>query len=153
MPLGLLKSAIGAPWSITLYYGSSCCILVYSIIPSYIVFFSIRKAAEKVEIIIITRFPPRVLVIKAITGSLIPLLAKTKLSLFRIINGLKLRFWFFGWTRIKRLYTFEAILAVLLVWYCFFFSTSIYSSGFGLIGMLFGSIEAIWAIVRFLGAV
>jgi hypothetical protein len=143
MPSGLLKSAIGAPWSTTLYHGSSCCILVYSIIPSYIVFFSIRKAAEKVRIIIITRFPPRVLVIEAITGSLIPLLAKAKLSLFRIINGLKSRFWFFSWTRIKRLYMFEAILAVLLVWYCFFFSTSIYSSGFGPIGVLFGSIEAI----------
>jgi hypothetical protein len=48
---------------------------------------------------------------------------------------------------------FEVILAVLLIWYYFFFSTSIYSSSFGLIGMLFGSIEAIWAIVRFLGAV
>jgi hypothetical protein len=112
---GLLKSAIRAPWSTTLYYGSSCCILVYSTIPSYIVFFSIRKTTEKVGIIIITRFLPRVLVIKAITGSLIPLLAKTKLSLFRIINGLKSRFWSFGWTRIKRLYIFEAILAVLLV--------------------------------------
>jgi hypothetical protein len=109
--------------------------------------------AEKVRVVVITRFPPRVLVIKAITGFLIPLLAKTKLSLFRIISGLKSRFWSFGWTRIKRLYMFEAILAVLLVWYCFFFSTSVYSSGFGLIGMLFGSIEAIWAMVRFLGAV
>jgi hypothetical protein len=89
---GLLKSAIGAPWSTILCYGSSCYILVYGIIPSYIVFFSIRKAAEKVGVVIITRFPPRVLVIKAITGSLIPLLAKTKLSLFRIINGLKSRF-------------------------------------------------------------
>jgi hypothetical protein len=115
MPSGLLKSAIRAPWSIILYYGLSCCILVYSIIPSYIVFFSIRKAAEKVGIIIITRFPPRVLVIKAITGFLILLLAKTKLSLFRIISGLKSRFWFFGWTRIRRLYAFEVILAVLLV--------------------------------------
>jgi hypothetical protein len=93
---GLLKSVIGAPWSITLYYGSSCCILVYSIIPSYIVFFLIRKAAEKIGVIIITRFPPRVLVIKAITRSLIPLLAKTKLSLFRIVNRLKSRFWSFG---------------------------------------------------------
>jgi hypothetical protein len=150
---GLLKSAIGAPWSITLCYGSSCYILVYSTIPSYIVFFSIRKTAEKVEVVIITRFPPKVLVIKAITGSLILLLAKAKLSLFRIINGLKSRFWSFGWTRIKRLYIFEAILVVLLVWCCFFFSTSVYSSGFGLIGVLFGSIEAIWAMVRFLGAV
>jgi hypothetical protein len=93
---GLLKSVIGAPWNITLCYGSSCCILVYGIIPSHIVFFSIRKAAEKVRVIIITRFPPRVLVIKAITGSLIPLLAKAKLSLFRIISGLKSRFWSFG---------------------------------------------------------
>jgi hypothetical protein len=93
---GLLKSVIGAPWNIILYYGSSCYILVYNIIPSYIVFFSIRKAAEKVRIIIITRFPPRVLVIKAIIGSLILLLAKVKLSLFRIINRLKSRFWFFG---------------------------------------------------------
>jgi hypothetical protein len=93
---GLLKSVIGAPWSIILCYGSSCCILVYSIIPSHIVFFSIRKAAKKVRIIVITRFPPRVLVIKAIIGSLIPLLAKVKLSLFRIISGLKSRFWFFG---------------------------------------------------------
>jgi hypothetical protein len=106
---GLLKSVIGAPWSITLYYGSSCYILVYSTILSYIVFFSIRKAAEKIGIIIITRFLPRVLVIKAITrflprvlvikaitGFLILLLAKTKLSLFRIINRLKSRFWFFG---------------------------------------------------------
>jgi hypothetical protein len=92
MPLGLLKSVIRAPWSITLCYGSSCYILVYSIIPSYIVFFSIRKAAKKIGIVIITRFLPRVLVIKAITGSLIPLLAKTKLSLFRIISGLKSRF-------------------------------------------------------------
>jgi uncharacterized membrane protein len=89
---GLLKSAIRAPWSITLCYDSSCCILVYSIIPFYIVFFSIKKAAEKIRIVIITRFPPRVLVIKAITGFLIPLLAKAKLSLFRIINGLKSRF-------------------------------------------------------------
>jgi hypothetical protein len=153
MLLGLLKSAIGAPWSITLCYGSSCCILVYGIIPSYIVFFSIRKAAKKVGVIVITRFPPRVLVIEAITGSLIPLLAKTKLSLFCIINRLKSRFWSFGWTRIKRLYMFEAILVVLLVWCCFFFSTSVYSSGFGLIGVFFGSIEAIWAMVRFLGAV
>jgi hypothetical protein len=150
---GLLKSAIGAPWNTILCYGSSCYILVYNIIPSYIVFFSIRKAAEKIRIIIITRFPPRVLVIEAITGSLIPLLAKTKLSLFRIISRLKSRFWFFGWTRIRRLYVFEAILAVLLVWYCFFFSTSVYSSGFGPMGVLFGSIEAIWAMVRFLGAV
>jgi hypothetical protein len=150
---GLLKSVIGAPWSTILYYGSSCCILVYSIIPSYIAFFSIRKTAEKVGIVVITRFPPRVLVIEAIIGFLIPLLAKTKLSLFCIISGLKSRFWFFGWTRIKRLYTFEAILAVLLVWCCFFFSTSVYSSSFGLIGILFGSIEAIWAMVRFLGAV
>jgi hypothetical protein len=93
---GLLKSAIGAPWSIILYYGSFCCILVYSTIPSHIVFFSIRKVAEKIRIIIITRFPPRVLVIKAITGSLILLLAKTKLSLFRIINRLKSRFWSFS---------------------------------------------------------
>jgi hypothetical protein len=93
---GLLKSAIGAPWSTTLCYGSSCCILVYGIIPSYIAFFSIRKAAEKVGVIVITRFPPRVLVIKAITGFLILLLAKAKLSLFRIISGLKSRFWFFG---------------------------------------------------------
>jgi hypothetical protein len=69
---------------------------VYSIIPSYIAFFSIRKAAEKVGVVVITRFPPRVLVIKAITGSLILLLAKAKLSLFRIINGLKSRFWSFG---------------------------------------------------------
>jgi hypothetical protein len=150
---GPLKSAIGAPWSTTLCYGSSCYILVYSIIPSYIAFFSIRKAAKKVGVVVITRFPPRVLVIKAITGSLIPLLAKAKLSLFRIVSGLKSRFWFFGWTRIKRLYAFEAILVVLLVWCCFFFSTSVYSSSFGLIGVLFGSIEAIWAIVRFLGAV
>jgi hypothetical protein len=150
---GLLKSAIGAPWSIILCYGSSCYILVYGIIPSYIVFFSIRKAAEKIKIVIITRFPPRVLVIKAITGFLILLLAKAKLSLFRIINGLKSRFWSFGWTRIRRLYIFEAILVVLLVWCCFFFSTSVYSSGFRPIGVLFGSIEAIWAIVRFLGAV
>jgi hypothetical protein len=89
---GPLKSAIRAPWSTTLYYGSSCCILVYSIILSYIVFFSIRKAAEKVRVVVITRFPPRVLVIKAITGFLIPLLAKAKLSLFRIISGLKSRF-------------------------------------------------------------
>jgi hypothetical protein len=96
MPLGLLKSAIGAPWSIILCYGSFCYILVYSIIPSYIVFFSIRKTAEKVGIIIIIRFPPRVLVIKAITGFLIPLLAKAKLSLFCIINRLKSRFWFFS---------------------------------------------------------
>jgi hypothetical protein len=93
---GLLKSAIGAPWSTTLYYGLSYCILVYDIIPSYIVFFSIRKAAKKIKIVVITRFPPRVLVIKAITGFLIPLLAKAKLSLFRIINRLKSRFWFFG---------------------------------------------------------
>jgi hypothetical protein len=93
---GLLKSAIGAPWNTTLCYGSSCCILVYSTIPSYITFFSIRKAAKKIGIVIITRFPPRVLVIKAITGSLIPLLAKAKLSLFCIISGLKSRFWFFG---------------------------------------------------------
>jgi hypothetical protein len=92
MFLGLLKSAIGVPWSITLCYSSSCYILVYSIIPSYIVFFSIRKAAEKVGVIIITRFLPRVLVIKIITGFLILLLAKTKLSLFRIINRLKSRF-------------------------------------------------------------
>jgi hypothetical protein len=48
---------------------------------------------------------------------------------------------------------FKAILAVLLVWYCFFFLTSVYSFGFGLIGIFFGSIEAIWAMVRFLGAV
>jgi hypothetical protein len=96
MFLGLLKSVIGAPWSIILYYGSSCYILVYSIIPSYIVFFSIRKAAKKVGIVVITRFPPRVLVIKVITGFLIPLLAKAKLSLFRIVNRLKSRFWFFG---------------------------------------------------------
>jgi hypothetical protein len=89
---GLLKSAIRAPWSIILYYSSSCYILVYSIIPSHIVFFSIRKAAKKVGIVIITRFPPRVLVIKAITRFLILLLAKTKLSLFRIINKLKSRF-------------------------------------------------------------
>jgi hypothetical protein len=89
---GLLKSAIGAPWSTTLYYSSSCCILVYGTIPSHIVFFSIRKTAKKVGIVVITRFPPRVLVIKAITGSLIPLLAKAKLSLFRIISGLKSRF-------------------------------------------------------------
>jgi hypothetical protein len=93
---GLLKSVIRVPWSITLYYSSSCCILVYSIIPSYIVFFSIRKAAKKVRIIVITRFPPRVLVIKVITRSLILLLAKAKLSLFRIISGLKSRFWSFG---------------------------------------------------------
>jgi hypothetical protein len=93
---GLLKSVIGAPWNTTLYYGSSCCILVYSIIPSYIVFFSIKKAVEKIRIVIITRFPPRVLVIKAITRFLIPLLAKAKLSLFRIISRLKSRFWFFG---------------------------------------------------------
>jgi hypothetical protein len=96
MPLGLLKSAIGAPWSTTLCYGSSCCILVYSIIPSYIAFFSIKKTAKKVGIVVITRFPPRVLVIKAITGSLILLLAKAKLSLFRIISRLKSRFWFFS---------------------------------------------------------
>jgi hypothetical protein len=96
MPSGLLKSAIRAPWSIILYYGSSCCILVYGIIPSYIAFFSIRKTAEKVRIIVITRFPPRVLVIEAITGFLIPLLAKAKLSLFRIISRLKSRFWFFS---------------------------------------------------------
>jgi hypothetical protein len=150
---GLLKSAIGAPWSTTLCYGSSCYILVYDIIPSYIVFFSIRKTAKKIKIIVITRFPPRVLVIKVITRSLILLLAKAKLSLFRIINGLKSRFWSFSWTRIRRLYTFEVILAVLLVWCYFFFSTSVYSSGFGLIGVLFGSIEAIWVMVRFLGAV
>jgi hypothetical protein len=42
---------------------------------------------------------------------------------------------------------------VLLVWYCFFFLTSIYSFSFKLIGILFGSIEAIWVMVRFLGAV
>jgi hypothetical protein len=48
---------------------------------------------------------------------------------------------------------FEAILAVLLVWCYFFFLTSVYSSGFRLIGVFFGSIEAIWAIVRFLGVV
>jgi hypothetical protein len=93
---GLLKSAIGALWSIILYYGLFCCILVYGIIPFYITFFSIRKAAEKIGIVIITRFPPRVLVIKAIIGSLILLLAKAKLSLFRIINRLKSRFWSFG---------------------------------------------------------
>jgi hypothetical protein len=69
---------------------------VYGTIPSHIVFFSIRKAAKKIGIVVITRFPPRVLVIKAIIGFLIPLLAKTKLSLFRIINKLKSRFWFFG---------------------------------------------------------
>jgi hypothetical protein len=92
MPSGLLKSVIGAPWSIILCHGSSCCILVYSIIPSHIVFFSIRKAAEKVGVIVITRFLPRVLVIKAITGSLILLLAKAKLSLFRIVSRLKSRF-------------------------------------------------------------
>jgi hypothetical protein len=92
MPSGLLKSVIGAPWNITLCHGSSCCILVYNTIPSYIVFFSIRKAAEKVRIVVITRFLPRVLVIKVITGFLIPLLAKAKLSLFRIINRLKSRF-------------------------------------------------------------
>jgi uncharacterized membrane protein len=92
MPSGPLKSVIGAPWSIILCYGSSCCILVYNIIPSYIVFFSIKKTAEKIRVIVITRFPPRVLVIKAITGSLIPLLTKAKLSLFRIINRLKSRF-------------------------------------------------------------
>jgi hypothetical protein len=96
MLLGLLKSIIRAPWNTILYYGSSCYILVYSIIPFYIVFFSIRKTTKKVEIIIITRFLPRVLVIKVITGFLIPLLAKTKLNLFCIINGLKSRFWFFG---------------------------------------------------------
>jgi hypothetical protein len=89
---GLLKSAIGAPWNTTLCHSSSCYILVYGIIPSYIAFFSIRKAAEKVGIIVITRFPPRVLVIKAITGFLILLLAKAKLSLFRIISRLKSRF-------------------------------------------------------------
>jgi hypothetical protein len=96
MPSGLLKSVIRAPWSTTLCYSSSCYILVYSTIPSHIAFFSIRKTAEKVGVIIITRFPPRVLVIKAITGFLIPLLAKAKLSLFRIISGLKSRFWSFG---------------------------------------------------------
>jgi hypothetical protein len=89
---GLLKSVIEAPWSTTLCYGSSCYILVYNTIPSYIVFFSIRKVAKKVKIIVITRFLPRVLVIKAITGSLILLLAKAKLSLFRIISRLKSRF-------------------------------------------------------------
>jgi hypothetical protein len=51
---------------------------------------------EKVGVVVITRFLPRVLVIKAIIGFLIPLLAKTKLSLFRIISRLKLRFWSFG---------------------------------------------------------
>jgi hypothetical protein len=96
MPSGLLKSAIRAPWSTTLCYGSSCYILAYSIIPSYIVFFLIRKTTEKIRIIVITRFPPRVLVIKAITRSLIPLLAKAKLSLFCIVSGLKSRFWSFG---------------------------------------------------------
>jgi hypothetical protein len=93
---GLLKSVIRAPWNIILYYGSFCYILVYGTIPSYIVFFSIRKVAEKVRIIVITRFPPRVLVIKVITGSLIPLLTKAKLSLFCIISGLKSRFWSFS---------------------------------------------------------
>jgi hypothetical protein len=93
---GLLKSVIRVPWNIILYYGSSCYILVYSIIPFYIVFFSIRKTAEKVGIVVITRFPPRVLVIKAIIGFLILLLAKAKLSLFRIISRLKSRFWFFS---------------------------------------------------------
>jgi hypothetical protein len=92
MPSGLLKSAIGAPWSTTLCHNSSCCILVYDIILSYIAFFSIRKTAKKIRIVIITRFPPRVLVIEIITGFLIPLLAKAKLSLFRIINRLKSRF-------------------------------------------------------------
>jgi hypothetical protein len=92
MLLGLLKSVIRVSWSIILYYGSSCYILVYNIIPSYIVFFSIKKTAKKIKIVIITRFPPRVLVIKAITGFLILLLAKTKLSLFCIINRLKSRF-------------------------------------------------------------
>jgi hypothetical protein len=92
MLLGLLKSVIRASWNIILYYGSSCYILVYSIILSYIVFFSIKKTAEKIRIVIITRFPPRVLVIKAITGFLILLLAKTKLSLFCIISRLKSRF-------------------------------------------------------------
>jgi hypothetical protein len=96
MPSGLLKSAIGAPWSIILCYGSFCCILVYSIIPSYIAFFLIRKTAKKIGIVIITRSLPRVLVIEIITKSLIPLLAKAKLSLFCIINKLKSRFWFFG---------------------------------------------------------
>jgi hypothetical protein len=38
---------------------------VYGIIPSHIAFFSIRKAAEKVGVVVITRFPPRVLVIEA----------------------------------------------------------------------------------------
>jgi hypothetical protein len=93
---GLLKSVIGAPWSTTLCYGSSCCILVYSTIPSHIAFFSIRKTAEKVGVIVITRFPPRVLVIKAIIRFLILLLAKAKLSLFRIVSRLKSRFWFFN---------------------------------------------------------
>jgi hypothetical protein len=93
---GLLKSAIKTPWSITLCYGSSCYILVYSIILSHIVFFSIKKATEKIGVIVITRFLPKVLVIEVITRFLIPLLAKTKLSLFRIINRLKSRFWFFG---------------------------------------------------------
>jgi hypothetical protein len=96
MLLGLLKSAIRVPWNIILCYSSSCYILVYNIISSYIVFFSIRKTAKKIRIVIITRFLLRVLVIKAITGSLIPLLAKAKLSLFCIINRLKSRFWFFG---------------------------------------------------------
>jgi hypothetical protein len=52
----VLKSAVGIPYNITLYQGSSFRMLVYGIIPFYIASFSIRKSEVNIGVVVITMF-------------------------------------------------------------------------------------------------
>ncbi len=83
MLLLVLNSRIGIPWIITLYQGILILAVLCSIMCSQIAFFSKRKLAEKLGVVVTTIFLYRDLNIVAITGPFIPLSSKALLKALR----------------------------------------------------------------------
>jgi hypothetical protein len=89
IPSGVLKSAIGIPWTATLYQGSSFWTDLNETICCHIACFSRRKSAVNGLVVVTTRFWPRDLVTEVTTGPLIPLSAKALLKAFLVARGQK----------------------------------------------------------------
>jgi hypothetical protein len=143
MPLGVLKSAVGMPWRTTLCHGSSFWADLNWIICSQIDCFSRRNWAEKVLVVVITTFWPRVLETVATTGPLTPLSEKALLNAFRIASGEKSFDEVGALIKISRfaLYWIFEVLSFLggFVW---FWLTKIHSWGLVVLGVLLLATDA-----------
>ena len=83
MPLLVSNSRIGIPWITTLNQGVSIWANLCGIIASQIAFFSKRKLAEKLGVVVTTMFLSSNFEIVATTGPLIPLSLKALLKALR----------------------------------------------------------------------